>query len=52
MPVAGHTRPPSFFTVTVVIRVSPAVQARETLSEIHSASQSAERNHWSRKGVL
>src|SRR5688572_33009945 len=51
-PVAGHTRPPSLVAVTVMTRVSPAVQLIGTLSLTQSTLQSAERNATSRTGVL
>src|SRR4029078_9357441 len=43
VPAAFHTRPPSFATVTLIIRVSPAVQLIGTLSLTPSALQSAPR---------
>ena len=50
--MAGHARPPSFVTVTLMTFVSPATQAFGTLSLTQSALQSAALNHMSRTGVL
>src|SRR3954469_14758624 len=49
-PVDGHTRPPSFWIVTVIGRVSPATHEIGTLSFTQSTLQSAELNHMSRTG--
>src|SRR5437764_434283 len=52
IPDAGHTRPPSFVTVTLTRVVCPDNQVRPTVSLTQSALQSAERKLMSRNGLL